>query len=317
MKTKRNDRVAKIAFTLLVIVALFFSMGAGLQDSEVICKAIEKYDGLKVVAAVLNIENSEAVDATTVSTKIEKEEVKQDIEIQPINVVKEVEEVEEEVKEETTITAVATSTKVETKAEEPKQEVVKEEKVEEPVATTTEVAEVKEEVVAEPVVEEVKEEVVVEESVVEEVVVEEPTVEEVVEEEVVEEYVAPAVQNWSIGLPDGYMAGYTGISTDTLYNNLQGMIDAGYIVNYSNYFAGHNPGAMGHLAGIGVGSVVRVSYGDGAYYDYTIVDHTTGSGSFADVNFPSYGNLWDIVQKGSGIVIQFCRDGSNNFFYGV
>ena len=108
---------------------------------------------------------------------------------------------------------------------------------------------------------------------------------------------------------------YLGIGYDDLCYNLQSLIDQGYIVKYNNYFAGHNPGAMGHLSGIGVGSTVRVSWGGGDYRDYTIVSHTTGSGSFADVNFPGYGNLWDIVQSG-GFVIQFCINGSNNFFLG-
>jgi len=109
---------------------------------------------------------------------------------------------------------------------------------------------------------------------------------------------------------------YRGIGYSELCNNLQGLIDAGYIVNYSNYFAGHNPGAMSHLYGIGVGSTVRVSYGGGSYGDYTIVAQSSGTGSFADINFGGYGNLWDIVQSGSGIVIQFCISGTNNFFLG-
>ena len=127
---------------------------------------------------------------------------------------------------------------------------------------------------------------------------------------------AATVQEYSIGLPGGTMKYYTGIGYNDLCYNLQSLIDQGYIVKYNNYFAGHNPGAMGHLSGIGVGSTVRVSYGNGEYYDYTIVSHTTGSGSFADINFPGYGNLWTIVNGGGGIVIQFCVNGANNFFLG-
>ena len=119
----------------------------------------------------------------------------------------------------------------------------------------------------------------------------------------------------SIGLPNGTMKKYTEIGYAELCNNLQQLIDQNKIVRYKNYFAGHNPGAMSHVSGIAVGSKVRVSDGKGGYKDYTIKAHTTGKGSFADVNFAKYGNLWDIVQRG-GLVIQFCKNGTNNFFYG-
>ena len=40
---------------------------------------------------------------------------------------------------------------------------------------------------------------------------------------------------------------YTGIGYNDLCYNLQSLIDQGYIVKYNNYFAGHNPGAMGRM----------------------------------------------------------------------
>lgn len=255
MKTKRTNRVAKVAFILLIVVTLFFSIGAGYQVPEgrtIICKTIEKYDALKVIADAVQIEE---VEEETVETEIEEE----------------IEEVETE-------------------------EVIEETVIVETVSATVETVETEE---------------VVEETTVEEEI--EETVEEIVEE--VEEYEAPAMQEWSIGLPEGTMNYFTEIGYDTLCNNLQQMIDDGHIVRYNNYFAGHNPGAMGHLAEIEVGSVVRVSYGNGEYRDYTIVAHTTGSGSFGDVTIGGY-NLWDLVQSG-GFVVQFCRGGSNNFFYGI
>lgn len=273
MKTKRTNRVAKIAFTLLIVVALFFSIGAGypvVEGKAVICETIVKYDVIKVVAEAVHFE--EKVEEVAVA------EIEKDEEV--------VEEAKEEEIEETVETEVVTEEVYEVAVQESTAAV---ETVSAPVEETTAV--------------------VTETQVVEEPVVAEPV------SEVVEEYVAPAVQEWSIGLPGGYMNYYTAIGYDTLCNNLQGMIDAGYIVKYNNYFAGHNPGAMGHLSSIGVGSVVRVSYGNGEYYDYTIVAHATGSGSFADVTIGGY-NLWDLVQSG-GFVIQFCRNGSNNFFYGV
>ena len=269
MKTKRTNRVAKVAFTLLIVVTLFFSIGAGIpavEGNTVIYRTIEKFDAIKVIADAAHFEKEEIE-----VEEIEVEEVIEETE-EVVEVIEETEEVQEveEVKEENNTVVVET------------------------VSTTV----VEETVVAEEAVEET---------------VEETVVEEVVEE--VEEYVAPSVQEWSIGLPGGAMNYYTAIGYDTLCNNLQGMIDAGHIVRYNNYFAGHNPGAMGHLANIGVGSVVRVSYENGEYRDYTIVAHATGSGSFGDVTIGGY-NLWDLVQSG-GFVVQFCRNGSNNFFYGI
>lgn len=127
---------------------------------------------------------------------------------------------------------------------------------------------------------------------------------------------ATTVKKSSIGLPNGTMNAYTVIGYKELCNDLQKLIDENKIVRYNNYFAGHNPGAMSHVNTIQIGSKVRVSDANGGYRDYKIVAHTTGKGSFADVNFAGYGNLWDIVQKG-GFVIQFCKNGTNNFFYGI
>ena len=287
MKTKRNNRVAKIAFTLLIVVTLFFSIGAGYQPAEgssIISQTIAKYDALKVVAdalyfevadveTVAAVESKGLTEVTTVSQKATEEK-------------EEIETVEETVEETVVIeeTVETVSAVVETKT------------VSTQVANDTAAAEAarkaEEEAAAKAAAEEAARRA---------------------EEEAAA--ATPSVQEWSIGLPGGTMNYYLGIGYDDLCYNLQSLIDQGYIVKYNNYFAGHNPGAMGHLSGIGVGSTVRVSWGGGDYRDYTIVSHTTGSGSFADVNFPGYGNLWDIVQSG-GFVIQFCINGSNNFFLG-
>jgi hypothetical protein len=171
-----------------------------------------------------------------------------------------------------------------------------------------------------PSSQEVIQETVIEEpqkiEVVEEVV--EEVIEEPVQEEIVEEYIAPMVQTYSIGIPGGTMKYYRGIDYNELCTNLQPLIDSGYIVKYNNYFAGHNPGAMGHLGNIGIGSTVRVSYGENDYYDYTIIDHAYASGaSFADVYIGGT-TLWDIMCTNSSnyIVIQFCVGGQNNFWLG-
>ena len=178
----------------------------------------------------------------------------------------------------------------------------------------------------EPTIEEsieLEEIIVPEESEVnnEEVYTEEPIIEKNVIEEIEEEIIedtAPVIQTWSIGIPDVSMRYYTSINSDQLYNSLQSLIDDGNIVKYNNYFAGHNPGAMGHLSGIGVGSIVRVSYNENEYYDYKIVEHTYASGSsFADVYIGGT-TLWDIVSSNNFnyIVIQFCVGGENNFWLG-
>ena len=283
MKTKRNNRVAKIAFTLLIVVTLFFSIGAGYQPAEgssIISQTIAKYDALKVVAdalyfevadveTVAAVESKGLTEVTTVSQKATEEK-------------EEIETVEETVEETVVIeeTVETVSAVVETKT------------VSTQVANDTAAAEA-----ARKAEEEAE------------------AARRAEEEAAAAAAATPSVQEWSIGLPGGTMNYYLGIGYDDLCYNLQSLIDQGYIVKYNNYFAGHNPGAMGHLSGIGVGSTVRVSWGGGDYRDYTIVSHTTGSGSFADVNFPGYGNLWDIVQSG-GFVIQFCINGSNNFFLG-
>ena len=297
MKTKRNNRVAKIAFTLLIVVTLFFSIGAGYQPAEgssIISQTIAKYDALKVVAdalyfevadveTVAAVESKGLTEVTTVSQKATEEK-------------EEIETVEETVEETVVIEEIVetVSAVVETKT------------VSTQVANDTAAAEAarraEEEAAAKAAAEEAARKAE-----------EEAEAARRAEEEAAA--ATPSVQEWSIGLPGGTMNYYLGIGYDDLCYNLQSLIDQGYIVKYNNYFAGHNPGAMGHLSGIGVGSTVRVSWGGGDYRDYTIVSHTTGSGSFADVNFPGYGNLWDIVQSG-GFVIQFCINGSNNFFLG-
>ena len=78
MKTKRNNRVAKIAFTLLIVVTLFFSIGAGYQEAanetSVISSVIEKYDALKVIADALHYEvaETETVEVAAQSKEIDE-----------------------------------------------------------------------------------------------------------------------------------------------------------------------------------------------------------------------------------------------------
>ena len=314
MKTKRNNRVAKIAFTLLIVVTLFFSIGAGYQPAEgssIISQTIAKYDALKVVAdalyfevadveTVAAVESKGLTEVTTVSQKAteEKEEIETVEETVEETVVIEetVETVSAVVETKTVSTQVANDTAAAEAARKAEEEAAAKAAAEEAARRAEEEAAAK--AAAEEAARKAEEEAEAARRAEEEAAA-----------------ATPSVQEWSIGLPGGTMNYYLGIGYDDLCYNLQSLIDQGYIVKYNNYFAGHNPGAMGHLSGIGVGSTVRVSWGGGDYRDYTIVSHTTGSGSFADVNFPGYGNLWDIVQSG-GFVIQFCINGSNNFFLG-
>ena len=309
MKTKRNNRVAKIAFTLLIVVTLFFSIGAGYQEAanetSVISSVIEKYDALKVIADALHYEvaETETVEVAAQSKEIDEAIITVSF-VAPTQVEAEttVEEVVEEVETEATVEEV-----VETKTESKPAETTTTTTTNNTTANTTTntTTNTTNNTAAEEAAKKAEAEAA-----------RKAAEEEAARQAAEEAARAATVQEWSIGLPGGTMKYYRGIGYSELCNNLQGLIDAGYIVNYSNYFAGHNPGAMSHLAGIGVGSTVRVSYGGGSYGDYTIVAQSSGTGSFADINFGGYGNLWDIVQSGSGIVIQFCINGTNNFFLG-
>ena len=350
MKTKRNNRVAKIAFTLLIVVTLFFSIGAGYQEAanetSVISSVIEKYDALKVIADALHYEvaETETVEVAAQSKEIDEAIITVSF-VAPTQVEAEttVEEVVEEVETEATVEEV-----VETKTESKPAETTTTTTTNNTTANTTtnttnntaaeEAAKkaeaeaarkaAEEEAARQAAAEEAARQAAEEEAARQaaeaeaaRIAAEEEAARIAAEEEAARQAAeeaarAATVQEWSIGLPGGTMKYYRGIGYSELCNNLQGLIDAGYIVNYSNYFAGHNPGAMSHLYGIGVGSTVRVSYGGGSYGDYTIVAQSSGTGSFADINFSGYGNLWDIVQSGSGIVIQFCINGTNNFFLG-
>ena len=359
MKTKRNNRVAKIAFTLLIVVTLFFSIGAGYQEAanetSVISSVIEKYDALKVIADALHYEvaETETVEVAAQSKEIDEAIITVSF-VAPTQVEAEttVEEVVEEVETEATVEEVVetkteskpaetttttttnnttanttTNTTNNTAAEEAAKKAEAEaarKAAEEEAARQAAAEEAARQAAAEEAARQAAEEEAARQAAEAEaarIAAEEEAARIAAEEEAARQAAeeaarAAAVQEWSIGLPGGTMKYYRGIGYSELCNNLQGLIDAGYIVNYSNYFAGHNPGAMSHLAGIGVGSTVRVSYGGGSYGDYTIVAQSSGTGSFADINFGGYGNLWDIVQSGSGIVIQFCINGTNNFFLG-
>ena len=354
MKTKRNNRVAKIAFTLLIVVTLFFSIGAGYQEAanetSVISSVIEKYDALKVIADALHYEvaETETVEVAAQSKEIDEAIITVSF-VAPTQVEAEttVEEVVEEVETEATVeevvetkteskpaetttttttnnttanttTNTTTNTTNNTAAEEAAKKAEAEaarKAAEEEAARQAAAEEAARQAAAEEAARQAAEEEAARQAAEEEAarIAAEEEAARIAAEEAAR---AATVQEWSIGLPGGTMKYYRGIGYSELCNNLQGLIDAGYIVNYSNYFAGHNPGAMSHLYGIGVGSTVRVSYGGGSYGDYTIVAQSSGTGSFADINFSGYGNLWDIVQSGSGIVIQFCINGTNNFFLG-
>lgn len=120
-----------------------------------------------------------------------------------------------------------------------------------------------------------------------------------------------------------------GDSTFRDINKLQAAIDANNIVCYPNndmtkgvkYFAGHNPGIMSHIAGLKVGSVVRLS-NDNGYQDYRIMEIKTGVGSFASVTFKtSNGTMdaWTMLTRGTenAVIVQYCVNGVNTLHYGV
>lgn len=120
-----------------------------------------------------------------------------------------------------------------------------------------------------------------------------------------------------------------GDSTFRNIDKLQAAIDANNIVCYPNndmtkgvkYFAGHNPGIMSHIAGLKVGSVVRLS-NDNGYQDYRIMEIKTGTGSFASVTFKtSNGTMdaWTMLTRGTenAVIVQYCVNGVNTLHYGV
>jgi len=120
-----------------------------------------------------------------------------------------------------------------------------------------------------------------------------------------------------------------GDSTFRDVNKLQAAIDANNIVCYPNndmtkgvkYFAGHNPGAMSHIAGLKVGAVVRLS-NDNGYQDYRIMEIKTGTGSFASVKFNTTNgtmDAWTMLTRGTenAVIIQYCVNGVNTLHYGV
>lgn len=120
-----------------------------------------------------------------------------------------------------------------------------------------------------------------------------------------------------------------GDSTFRDINKLQAAIDANNIVCYPNndmtkgvkYFAGHNPGVMSHIAGLQVGSVVRLS-NDNGYQDYRIMEIKTGVGSFASVKFNTTNGVmdaWTMLTRGTenAVIVQYCVNGVNTLHYGV
>ncbi len=120
-----------------------------------------------------------------------------------------------------------------------------------------------------------------------------------------------------------------GDSTFRDINKLQAVIDANNIVCYPTadmtqgvkYFAGHNPGAMSHVAGLKVGSIVRLSNDEG-YQDYQIREIKQGAGSFASITFNTTKGVmdaWTMLRTGSenAVIVQYCIDGVNTLHYGV
>lgn len=120
-----------------------------------------------------------------------------------------------------------------------------------------------------------------------------------------------------------------GDSTFRDIKKLQAAIDANNIVCYPNndmtkgvkYFAGHNPGVMSHIAGLKVGSVVRLSNEDG-YQDYRIMEIKAGSGSFASVKFNTTQGVmdaWTMLTRGTenAVIVQYCINGVSTLHYGV
>ena len=120
-----------------------------------------------------------------------------------------------------------------------------------------------------------------------------------------------------------------GDSTFRDVTKLQAAIDANNIICYPTadmtkgvkYMAGHNPGAMSHVAGLKVGSIVRLS-NDGTYQDYQIKEIKQGSGSFASITFNTTKGVmdaWTMLKAGTenAVIIQYCIHGVNTLHYGV
>ena len=120
-----------------------------------------------------------------------------------------------------------------------------------------------------------------------------------------------------------------GDSTFRDVTKLQAAIDANNIICYPTadmtkgvkYMAGHNPGAMSHMAGLKVGSIVRLSNDEG-HQDYQIKEIKTGSGSFASVTFNTANGVkdaWTMIRTGAenAVIIQYCVNGVNTLHYGV
>ena len=308
-----------------------------------------------IVANTKNIETTvePVVEGATGTTAIEiEEEAEAEIE----EVVEEEIEIEEtvEVVEETTVVEEATVEEA-TVEETTVEEIVIEEETTIAEEAEVEIIEDDEEVVEEEI-EEVVEEVEEETAISEEIVVGEDvenstvastanapaTTDEVVtvdgvSEEGYEDAVTVAyteettytVANTTaayLGTTDGTRSAFTVIGDDTLYYHSQEVIDAGNIICYPNcdmttgvkYFAGHNPGAMSHMNATRIGSVVRLS-NDDTYQDYRIIDHATAAHgeSFGSIYLNGQ-NVWTMLTRGTqnAVIVQFCINGENNFWYG-
>ena len=120
-----------------------------------------------------------------------------------------------------------------------------------------------------------------------------------------------------------------GDSTFRDVNKLQAAIDADNIVCYPTadmtkgvkYMAGHNPGAMSHIAGLKVGSIVRLSNDEG-HQDYQIREIKQGSGSFSSITFNTTKGVmdaWTMIKSGTenAVIVQYCVNGVNTLHYGV
>lgn len=123
-----------------------------------------------------------------------------------------------------------------------------------------------------------------------------------------------------------YIGGYRTLSYNEMCNS-QTYIDQGYIVCYPyfsgtdggcTYLAGHNPGAMSFLSGIGYGSVVSISDGSGTYY-YQVVDiQTIYASTFSGASIGGY-NGSTLINGGGceSLLIQFCVGGQNTWYFAV
>ena len=349
MKNTVKRTTARIITVVMIATTVFFAKGTVINaeafenNTKVIgtVEAVREFieEALKekaIAASAQNIETTvePVVEGATGTTESVIEET--EAEIEEVEVIEEVLETEIEEVEEATVEIEETTIVEEADVEiiEDVEEVVEDE-IEEVVEEVEEVATISEEIV---VGEDVENSTVASTAdapaTTEEVVTIDGVAEEGYEDAVAVEY-TEAETNFTVasttatylGTTDGVRSAFTVIGDDTLYYHSQEVIDAGNIICYPNsdmttgvkYFAGHNPGAMSHMSGTRIGSVVRLSNND-TYQDYKIIDHTTSAHgeSFGSI-YLNGENLWTMLTRGTqnAVIVQFCINGQNNFWYGV